>query len=218
MLARQEADGCWGGIQPPWVYSLLALHLEGYANDHPVMAAGIRGLDGFMVEKDEMRWLEACQSPVWDTALAVVALTDTGLAPDHPALVRAGQWILQEEITTTGDWAVRRPNLRPGGWAFEFANDTYPDIDDTAVVAMSLRRLVGPDGGITAAESAPSAGRPAMTSSACGRRSAEAWSGWWACAAATVAGGPSTPTTRGSCARPCPSATSARSSTPPAPT
>ena len=151
VLARQEADGCWGGIQPPWVYSLLALHLEGFANDHPVMAAGIRGLDGFMVEKDEMRWLEACQSPVWDTALAILALTDTGLAPDHPALVRAGQWILQEEITTKGDWAVRRPHLRPGGWAFEFANDTYPDIDDTAIVAMSLRRLVGPDSGSAAA-------------------------------------------------------------------
>ena len=85
---------------------------------------------------------------MWDTALAVLALTDTGLAPDHPALVRAGQWILQEEITTTGDWAVRRPHLRPGGWAFEFANDTYPDIDDTAIVAMALRRLVG--GGTTA--------------------------------------------------------------------
>ena len=146
VLARQEADGCWGGIQPPWVYSLLALHLEGYANDHPVMEAGIRGLEGFMVEKGEMRWLEACQSPVWDTALAVLALTDTGLAPDHPALVRAGQWILGEEITTTGDWTVRRPHLAPGGWAFEFANDTYPDIDDTAIVAMALRRLVGSHG------------------------------------------------------------------------
>ncbi len=157
VLARQEADGGWGGIQPPWVYSLMALHLEGYGNDHPVMAAGIRGLDGFMVEKGEMRCLEACQSPVWDTALAVLALTDAGLAPDHPALVRAGRWMLQKEITTKGDWAVRRPHLRPGGWAFEFANDTYPDIDDTAIVAMSLRRLVGPDGGRTAA--APGAGQ-----------------------------------------------------------
>jgi len=153
VVARQEADGSWGGIQPPWVYSLLALHLEGYANDHPVMAAGIRGLDGFMIEKDGMRRLEACQSPVWDTALAVLALTDTGLAPDHPALVQAGQWLVQEEITTTGDWAVRRPHLRPGGWAFEFANDTYPDIDDTAIVAMSLRRLVGPHKGSTATHS-----------------------------------------------------------------
>jgi squalene-hopene/tetraprenyl-beta-curcumene cyclase len=156
VLARQEAGGGWGGIQPPWVYSLLALHAEGYAIDHPVMAAGIRGLNGFMVEKGDMRWLEACQSPVWDTALAVLALSEAGLAPGHPALVRAGRWLLTEEVTTRGDWAVRRPHLSPGGWAFEFANDTYPDIDDTAIVAMSLRRLI--EAGQGGAATGPGAG------------------------------------------------------------
>ena len=140
IIARQEADGSWGGIQPPWVYSLLALHLEGFSLDHPVMRAGLAGIDGFVVDDEQGRRLEACQSPVWDTALAVIALSDAGRAPDDPALTRASSWLLDEEVRSRGDWSVRRPHLAPGGWAFEFANDGYPDIDDTAEVIMALRR------------------------------------------------------------------------------
>jgi squalene-hopene/tetraprenyl-beta-curcumene cyclase len=140
IVERQEADGSWGGIQPPWVYSLIALTLRGYALDHPVIAKGLRGLDGFTIVEDGVRRLEACQSPVWDTALAVIALADAGLPPSHDALRRAGRWLVDEEIRVRGDWAVRRPRLEPGGWAFEFANDHYPDIDDTAEVVMALRR------------------------------------------------------------------------------
>src|SRR5205814_314620 len=145
IVRRQEADGSWGGIQPPWVYSMMALNLMGYAVDHPVMRAAFDGLERFTVVEDGMRRLEACQSPVWDTALAVIALSDAGLSPDDPALVRAAGWLLDEEIRVRGDWAVRRPNLQPGGWAFEFANDTYPDIDDTAEVILALRRVRHPD-------------------------------------------------------------------------
>jgi squalene-hopene/tetraprenyl-beta-curcumene cyclase len=157
IVHRQEADGSWGGIQPPWVYSLMALHLNGYSLDHPVMCRGIEGLDGFMIEDRNdrhegpttpgdpiagpSRRLEACQSPVWDTALAVVALSDAGLASDHPALVRAAEWLLAEEVSAEGDWRVARPHLKPGGWAFEFANDNYPDVDDTAEVVLALRRV-----------------------------------------------------------------------------
>jgi squalene-hopene/tetraprenyl-beta-curcumene cyclase len=144
ILERQEADGSWGGIQPPWVWSLLALRLLGYRLDHPVLQAGLAGLDGFTVDHDGRRRLEACQSPVWDTALAVVALTDAGLPGDHPALLRAGRWLLGQQVRVRGDWAVRRPRLDPGGWAFEFANDHYPDIDDTAEVVMALDRLAVP--------------------------------------------------------------------------
>ncbi len=142
ILQRQEADGSWGGIQPPWVYSLIALHLQGYSLDHPVMRAGLAGLDGFTISDESGRRIEACQSPVWDTALAVVALADAGVPPEDPALSRAGRWLVGQEITVQGDWSVRRPNLAPGGWAFEFANDNYPDIDDTAEVALALRRIV----------------------------------------------------------------------------
>ena len=148
ILARQEADGSWGGIQPPWVYSILALHLMGYPLDSPPVAAAIRGLDGFLIREtlpdgSVVRRLEACQSPVWDTALALTALLDAGVDPDHPAVRRAVDWILDEEIRVPGDWAVQRPALAPGGWAFEFANDGYPDTDDTAEVVLALRRAGG---------------------------------------------------------------------------
>ncbi|MFE0644830.1 squalene--hopene cyclase [Streptomyces sp. NPDC058877] len=146
IVERQENDGCWGGIQPPAVYSVIALHLLGYDLQHPVMRAGLASLDRFAVwREDGSRMIEACQSPVWDTCLATIALADAGLRPDHPALVKAVDWMLDEEITRTGDWAVRRPGLPPGGWAFEFHNDNYPDIDDTAEVLLALRRVRHPD-------------------------------------------------------------------------
>jgi squalene-hopene/tetraprenyl-beta-curcumene cyclase len=144
IITRQERDGCWGGIQPPWVYSLMALNLLGYDLDHPVMARGLAGLDRFTITEDgpdgPVRRLEACQSPVWDTVLAMIGLADAGLPPDDPALRRAGRWVLGEEIRGPGDWQVRRPSLDPGGWAFEFDNDNYPDTDDTAEVVLALRR------------------------------------------------------------------------------
>ena len=149
IVARQEADGSWGGIQPPWVYSLIALHLMGYATDHPVMAAGLKGLDGFTVHVEtpegSVRWLEACQSPVWDTGLAVGALLDAGVAPDDKDVLRATDWLLDEQIDAPGDWQIRRPKLTTGGWAFEFANDGYPDTDDTEEIVLALRRVVHPE-------------------------------------------------------------------------
>ena len=145
ILDRQEADGSWGGIQPPWVYSLLALSVRGYPLDHPVMRAGLAGLEGFVIDDDRGRRLEACQSPVWDTALAVVALADAGVPPDDPALVRAADFLLRHEVRVAGDWSVHRPRLEPGGWAFEFANANYPDVDDTAEVVLALRRVEHPD-------------------------------------------------------------------------
>ncbi|WP_097986670.1 squalene--hopene cyclase [Streptomyces sp. f150] len=146
IIERQENDGCWGGIQPPAVYSVIALHLLGYDLDHPVMKAGLASLDRFAVHREDgARMIEACQSPVWDTCLATIALADAGLRPDHPALVKAADWMLAEEITRPGDWSVRKPELPPGGWAFEFHNDNYPDIDDTAEVVLALRRVRHPD-------------------------------------------------------------------------
>ena len=141
IIARQESDGGWGGIQPPMVYSILALHLLGYPLDHPVLAAGLHGLEGFTHWDGDQRWIEACQSPVWDTCLAITALLDAGAKPADASVKRAAEWLLAEEVTVTGDWAVRRPGLAPGGWAFEFANANYPDVDDTAEVVLALRRL-----------------------------------------------------------------------------
>jgi squalene-hopene/tetraprenyl-beta-curcumene cyclase len=145
IVRRQEADGSWGGIQPPWVYSLMALHLRGYPIEHPLIKTGFDGLARFTLEEEDSRRLEACQSPVWDTALAVIALADAGVPPDDPALVRAADWLIDEQVMLAGDWSVRRPGLQPGGWSFEFANDYYPDIDDTAEVVLALLRVEHPD-------------------------------------------------------------------------
>ncbi len=145
IVDRQEADGGWGGIQPPWVYSLIALHLLGYELDHPVVRRGLDGLESFTIEEPGVRRLEACQSPVWDTCLAVIALADAGVPRDDPRLVSAADWLLDEQILTHGDWSIRRPDLEPGGWAFEFANANYPDIDDTAEVIIALHDVDHPD-------------------------------------------------------------------------
>ncbi|MCF3144810.1 squalene--hopene cyclase [Streptomyces platensis] len=146
IVERQENDGCWGGIQPPAVYSVIALHLCGYDLDHPVLRAGLDSLDRFAVwREDGTRMIEACQSPVWDTCLATIALADAGVPADHPQLVKAAEWMLAEQIDRPGDWSVKRPQLPSGGWGFEFENDNYPDIDDTAEVVLALRRVRHPD-------------------------------------------------------------------------
>ena len=138
ITARQEADGSWGGIQSAWVMSLIALHLEGLPLDHPVMRAGLAGFDRVALE-DERGWrLQASTSPVWDTAWAVLALRRAGLPREHPRLALAVDWLLQEQIPGGGDWQVRTGTIPGGGWAFEFDNDHYPDIDDTAVVVLAL--------------------------------------------------------------------------------
>jgi squalene-hopene/tetraprenyl-beta-curcumene cyclase len=139
--ARQEADGGWGGIQPPWVWSILMLAALGRGFEDEQLRRAVEGWSGFLVDEGERLRPEACQSPVWDTALAVLALRACGVPADHPQLRKAGEWLLGEEVTTRGDWSVRVPSVAPGGWAFEFANDLYPDVDDAAVVCLALREL-----------------------------------------------------------------------------
>jgi squalene-hopene/tetraprenyl-beta-curcumene cyclase len=136
---RQEADGSWGGIQPPWVYSLIALHLEGMPLDHPVMRRGLDGLRRFALN-DEGGWrLQACMSPVWDTALAILALRRAGLPANAEPVRRAVDWLIGEQITGGGDWQIKcPPGVVSGGWAFEFDNDIYPDVDDTTIVVLAL--------------------------------------------------------------------------------
>ncbi|MEN3340969.1 MAG: squalene-hopene/tetraprenyl-beta-curcumene cyclase, partial [Actinomycetota bacterium] len=138
---RQEADGSWGGIQPPWVWGIVALSALGHGPDDPTLRRAVDGWRGFMVEDGDRLRPEACQSPVWDTALAVLALRACGLPAGHPRFAEAGAYLLSQEVTARGDWALRRPELDPGGWAFEYENDLYPDVDDAAVVALALREL-----------------------------------------------------------------------------
>jgi squalene-hopene/tetraprenyl-beta-curcumene cyclase len=142
LLTHQEADGSWGGIQPPWVYSLMALHTLGHGLDHPAIRDGLAGMhDRWMVRRaDGSLRVQACLSPVWDTALALVALLESGVAAERPAVQRAARWLIHEEVRVPGDWSVQVPGVEPSGWSFEFENDLYPDIDDTAVVLLGLHK------------------------------------------------------------------------------
>ncbi|MCH8086977.1 MAG: squalene--hopene cyclase [Chloroflexi bacterium] len=141
ILQHQESNGAWAGIQPPWVYSLLALHCQGYPLDHPVMVRGLNAFEEFALEENGTFRTQSCISPVWDTAWVVIALEESGLPPDHPGMVKAGEWLVSKQITTEGDWAVKFPGVVPGGWAFEFENDWYPDIDDAAEVIIALTKV-----------------------------------------------------------------------------
>ena len=141
IVSRQEADGCWAGIQPPWIYALMALHVEGYALDHPVIRAGIRAMDPPWAEQTEQgTFLQACTSPVWDTLLTQLAMLDCGVPASETAFERSLAWVLNEQIRVAGDWKVKSPEASPGGWSFEYQNDTYPDVDDTAVAIIVLAR------------------------------------------------------------------------------
>lgn len=141
IVEHQEADGSWGGIMLPWIYSLMALKSLGYPPDHPVIARGMAGLEDFIIEDEDTLLLQPSVSPIWDTAWASLALREAGLPEDHPALQKAAQWLLQKEIRHPGDWRVKNPRTEPGGWAFEFENNWYPDLDDSAVAPRALLQV-----------------------------------------------------------------------------
>jgi squalene-hopene/tetraprenyl-beta-curcumene cyclase len=142
---RLAVPGGLGGIFPAMANSILALRLLGYPDDHPLVLGQLKEIEALAVERADELSLQPCVSPVWDTCLAVNALVETGLGPDHPALVRAGEWMLDRQVLTPGDWQIKRPHVQPGGWAFQYANPYYPDLDDTAVVLMALEKTRGLD-------------------------------------------------------------------------
>ncbi|MCG9478756.1 MAG: squalene--hopene cyclase [Actinomycetia bacterium] len=138
IIERQENDGSWGGIMLPWLFSLIALNIQGYSSSHPVMAKGLKGLDDFIAEGSRHIVLQPATSPVWDTAWAVIGLRDSGIDADAPQILKAEEWLLAKQVTEEGDWKVNNPRTSPGCWSFEFENKYYPDIDDTAIVSMAL--------------------------------------------------------------------------------
>ncbi|HET7102010.1 MAG TPA: squalene--hopene cyclase, partial [Terriglobia bacterium] len=102
-------------------------------------------LRDFEIEKGDTICLQPCLSPVWDTAIAMYSLEEAGLPPDHPALVKAARWLLDRQIVGPGDWQAKNKDAAPAGWAFEFRNDFYPDVDDASFVMMALQRVAYPD-------------------------------------------------------------------------
>ncbi len=144
-VERQEHTGDWGGIIPAMLNAMLALRALGYDAHDPVVVRGWAAIDVFTVTENGAYRVQPCISPVWDTGLAVRALTEAGVPRDDPRLISAASWLLDKQIVARyGDWAVKNRSGKPGGWAFEFENSWYPDVDDTAVVAMALAAVDHP--------------------------------------------------------------------------
>jgi squalene-hopene/tetraprenyl-beta-curcumene cyclase len=140
---RLAVPGGLGGIFPAMTNAVLALRALGYAPDHPLVSGQIKEIENLGVETADALHYQPCLSPVWDTALAANALIESGLPPDHAQLQRAAEWMLDKQITVPGDWQVKRPHVPPGGWPFQYGNDFYPDLDDTAMVIMALHKTRG---------------------------------------------------------------------------
>ncbi len=139
MLERMKhADGL-GAIYPPMQYSIMALDVLGYPANSPVRVEAVRQFENLIVDDGKTFFFQPCFSPVWDTAIGAYALGEAGV--QSPALTKAADWLLDHEIRRNGDWSVKRPWVEPSGWAFEFNNDWYPDIDDTAMVLLAFPHL-----------------------------------------------------------------------------
>src|SRR5579859_889174 len=145
MLAHIERTEGLAAIYPAMMNSIFALVALGHGPDDPLTRREIIEFSRFEIEEADTIRLQPCVSPVWDTCIAMVSLEEAGVAPDHPALVNAAEWILSKQILGPGDWQVKNKDAEPGGWAFEFRNDYYPDVDDTAFVLMALQRVKFPD-------------------------------------------------------------------------
>ena len=145
MLARMQGEGGLGAIYPAMANSVMALRCLGYEVEHPIMARAFKQIESLEVEDGRTLHVQPCPSPVWDTCLAVNALRASDLSADHPALISACRWLLSKQTWKRGDWKVKAPAAEPGGWYFQFENEFYPDIDDTAVVMTALSKTMLPD-------------------------------------------------------------------------
>ena len=142
---RLNGEDGLGGIFPAMANAVMAFEALGYPREHPDFAVARDAIEKLVIVREEEAYCQPCLSPIWDTCLAAHALMEAGEAPDSEAMRRAFDWLLDREIRDVkGDWAWQRPDLAPSGWAFEYRNDYYPDVDDTAVVVMALDRAKDP--------------------------------------------------------------------------
>ncbi|HEV7550601.1 MAG TPA: squalene--hopene cyclase [Candidatus Angelobacter sp.] len=151
MLERFEKSDGLGAIYPGILNSIVALRCLGYSTDDPQVIRALSefeklGIDqpGIADHSEPMFRMQPCMSPVWDTALAMFALGESGVPKDEPRMLKAADWILSKEVRTKGDWSVKVPNVVPGGWYFEFNNEFYPDVDDSAMVLLGLDKVENP--------------------------------------------------------------------------
>ncbi len=145
LLGHMEGSEGLAAIYPSIQNSIFCLHQFGYGPDDPVLREQRKHLSAHEVPDGEVIRMQPCISPVWDTAIAMVSLEEAGVNPRHPALVKSARWLMDMQIMAGGDWQVKNHDAAPGGWAFEFRNDPFPDVDDTAFVLMALVRVGYPD-------------------------------------------------------------------------
>ena len=139
--AHMKGEGGIGAIFPAMANAVMALKVLGYPEDDPDYVRGIKALDDLVLDKGKEAFCQPCNSPIWDTCLTLSAILEAGVPKDHPSVKKAVQWLIEQQITDVkGDWAINAPYLEPGGWAFEFENAIYPDVDDTSMVLISLLR------------------------------------------------------------------------------
>jgi squalene-hopene/tetraprenyl-beta-curcumene cyclase len=143
MIERMHGSDGLGAIYPPMMYSVMALDVLGYAQDDPLRVEALRHFEDLMVDDGERFFFQPCFSPVWDTAIAAYALAQGD--PHNPAIRRAADWLLAEEVRRKSDWSVKRPHTEPSGWGFFYRNEHYPDIDDTAMVMLALSQAPASD-------------------------------------------------------------------------
>ena len=144
ILERTKHTDGLGAIYPPMMYIIMALDILGYPRRHPEFVEAVRQFEALMVDDGRRFFFQPCFSPVWDTGIATYALGESGAASQE-SLRKAADWLLTKEVRRKGDWSVKRPNVEPAGWYFEFANEFYPDIDDTAQVLLGLRHAKASD-------------------------------------------------------------------------
>jgi squalene-hopene/tetraprenyl-beta-curcumene cyclase len=140
-VERFDRSGGLAAIFPSIANAAMALRCLGYPEDHPGIQSQLAELEKLEIADEGALRLQPCFSPVWDTALAINALLDTGVSSAHPAMQSAASWLLDHEVRSPGDWQVKCPDAEPGGWYFEYSNEFYPDCDDTAEVLAALGRL-----------------------------------------------------------------------------
>ncbi|MCS6775697.1 MAG: squalene--hopene cyclase [Chloroherpetonaceae bacterium] len=146
LLEREEHSGGLGAIFPAMTHAIMAYKCMGLPDNHPAICRELRELAAFEIEEGDTIRLQPCISPVWDTAISINAMIDSGYPPDSESIRRAAEWLLTKQTRLKGDWAVKCPNVEPGGWYFEMENEYYPDVDDTIMVLMALYKTYCPNG------------------------------------------------------------------------
>ncbi|MDH5562079.1 MAG: squalene--hopene cyclase [Nitrospirota bacterium] len=148
MIEHMDGEGGLGAIYPAMANSIFALRALGYSTDHPLIQKALGEIEDLEIYSNSgnvatpsMLHLQPCHSPVWDTALTMNALVESGIAVDHPAFHRADAWLRTRQSQKVGDWVVSSPEAKPGGWSFQYENDWYPDVDDTAAVIMAMAKI-----------------------------------------------------------------------------